>query len=154
MWETTDLTKEIHLNLYTIIIISIKCWILILMKNSEINQFLIVTCCFSKAGLILYTRYILISSISSVRLLRSYKQYIYLGTWALIECSLVHIQTYTERNRHRDRKKVFTMISRGLVIPVQYATPLCMGLPSSYVLWHYRLWSFKTRDTKLERFLH
>jgi hypothetical protein len=21
-------------------------------------------------------------------------------------------------------------------------------------LWHYRLWSFKTRDTKLERFLH
>jgi hypothetical protein len=24
------------------------------------------------------------------------------------------------------------------------------GLP----LWHYRLWSFKTRDTKLERFLH
>ena len=23
-----------------------------------------------------------------------------------------------------------------------------------YILWHYRLWSFKTRDTKLERFLH
>ena len=23
-----------------------------------------------------------------------------------------------------------------------------------YLLWHYRLWSFKTRDTKLERFLH
>ena len=21
-------------------------------------------------------------------------------------------------------------------------------------VWHYRLWSFKTRDTKLERFLH
>ena len=25
---------------------------------------------------------------------------------------------------------------------------------SKHVLWHYRLWSFKTRDTKLERFLH
>ena len=24
---------------------------------------------------------------------------------------------------------------------------------SSSALWHYRLWSFKTRDTKLERFL-
>jgi hypothetical protein len=23
-----------------------------------------------------------------------------------------------------------------------------------YILWHYRLWSFKSRDTKLERFLH
>ena len=23
-----------------------------------------------------------------------------------------------------------------------------------YVLWHYWLWSFNTRDTKLERFLH
>ena len=23
-----------------------------------------------------------------------------------------------------------------------------------YTLWHYRLWSFKTRDTKLERLLH
>ena len=23
-----------------------------------------------------------------------------------------------------------------------------------YLLWHYRLWSFKIRDTKLERFLH
>ena len=23
-----------------------------------------------------------------------------------------------------------------------------------YRVWHYRLWSFKTRDTKLERFLH
>ena len=25
---------------------------------------------------------------------------------------------------------------------------------ATYLLWHYRLWSFKTRDTKLERFLH
>jgi hypothetical protein len=23
-----------------------------------------------------------------------------------------------------------------------------------YTLWQYRLWTFKTRDTKLERFLH
>ena len=26
--------------------------------------------------------------------------------------------------------------------------------PLGYTLWHYRLWSFKTRDKKLERFLH
>ena len=29
-----------------------------------------------------------------------------------------------------------------------------MNLCVNLVLWHYRLWSFKTRDTKLERFLH
>ena len=29
---------------------------------------------------------------------------------------------------------------------------IIQGAPCS--LWHYRLWSFKTRDTKLERFLH
>ena len=27
-------------------------------------------------------------------------------------------------------------------------------LEENYELWHYRLWSFKSRDTKLERFLH
>ena len=29
-----------------------------------------------------------------------------------------------------------------------------LEIGAKYVLWHSRLWSFKTRDTKLERFLH
>ena len=34
---------------------------------------------------------------------------------------------------------------------------ICIVSPIMYLyveLWHYRLWSFKSRDTKLERFLH
>ena len=35
-------------------------------------------------------------------------------------------------------------------------TPPCWSqfMRLDYRVWHYRLWNFKTRDTKLERFLH
>jgi hypothetical protein len=35
-----------------------------------------------------------------------------------------------------------------------YRDPILLEQVPPLAIWHYWLWSFKTRDTKLERFLH
>ena len=49
--------------------------------------------------------------------------------------------------------RVYRMRGETAVYKIYYAM-ICKIIPPLCILWHYRLWSFKTRDTKLERFLH